>query len=85
MTTVMQFIQAHPAVTALAVYWLFSAAISSMPMPTDKSSPGYRWFFGFTHLLAGSVSRMVAMKYPNLMQNGNVPADPNVKGTAAGN
>jgi hypothetical protein len=49
----------------LGCYWLFSAAVSPMPMPTQKSSPFYVWFFGFMHALSGNLNRAaVALRIP---------------------
>lgn len=54
----------------LLVYWIFSAAVGAMPMPHDKSSGFYRWFFAFVHSLAGNLNRAaVALKAPGA-QNG---------------
>lgn len=75
MNPVISFIQAHPTSFALGSFWVFSAAVSSMPMPADNSSPFYKWVFGFGHTLAGSIARVVAMKYPQY-QNGNSEPKP---------
>ena len=60
-------IMSHPTLWALGAWWVFSAAISSLPMPTASNSPFYTWFFGFAHTLSGSIGRVMAMKYPTQM------------------
>jgi hypothetical protein len=56
----------HPTITWMALYFLFSAVVSGMPVPTEKSSLGYTWFFHSSHLLAGNLQTVVATKYPAL-------------------
>jgi hypothetical protein len=56
MTGVIAFIAAHPAPSALAVYWLFSAVVSGMPAPVAASGLGYRWAYSTLHALAGDLS-----------------------------
>lgn len=38
-------------------YWVFSAAVDSMPSATEKSSPFYAFAFRFLHTLAGNAKR----------------------------
>lgn len=75
MNNVMAYIGAHPTAFALGSFWVFSAAVSALPMPQDNSSPFYKWVFAFGHTLAGSVARVIAMKYPSY-QSGNGQAKP---------
>lgn len=56
----------HPAVFAIAIYWLFSAIVGGMPAPTATSSAGYVWLHNSLHILAGNLSAAVAAKYPQL-------------------
>ena len=50
---------------SLAVaYWVFSNAISAMPMPDTSSSKAYGWFFKFANGLAANFSRAFAGKIP---------------------
>ena len=57
-------IHAHPATWTLGAYYLFSNAVSSMPMPDEKSSKGYFWLFKFFNGLAANLSRAWAGKIP---------------------
>lgn len=54
----------HPAVFAIASYWLFSALIGGMPEPSTTSSMAYRWAFQSLHLLAGNVSTAFTSRFP---------------------
>lgn len=54
----------HPAVFAIATYWLFSALIGGMPEPSQTSGMVYRWAFQSLHLLAGNVSTAFTNKFP---------------------
>lgn len=71
MNDIISFVQTHPTGVAMGTYWIFSAAISAMPMPDDKSGAFYKWLFVFAHTLAGSVARALATKTGNKNSNGN--------------
>lgn len=43
--------------SGLASLWVFSAAVSAMTQPGEKSSIGYQWVYRFTHLLAANLDR----------------------------
>lgn len=47
----------HPFVGGLATLWIFSAAVSAMCEPDQKSSQAYQWLYRFTHLLAANLDR----------------------------
>lgn len=64
-------IAAHPAVFAVAAYWVFSSLVGGMPVPTPASGPGYVWAYNSLHLLAGNVTAAISSKYPQLA---NLPA-----------
>ncbi len=51
-----EFVTQHEFWAAVAAYWIFSAAICSMPDPAPNSSPGYLWLFRFLHTLAGNLT-----------------------------
>lgn len=51
---------------AVAVYWVFSAAVGSLEAPTEKSSGFYRWAFKFLNTLAANVARAFSSKIPGL-------------------
>ncbi len=61
----MNWIMQHP-LQIIAGYYVYSAAVGSMPAPTDKSSTFYIWVHGFLHILAGNLSAAVAAKFPAL-------------------
>jgi hypothetical protein len=73
-----QLILQHPTLAALVVYYVFSAAISALPTPSAASSAFYRWFFGFSHILAGNVMRVVTARFPGAT-NGALTSNPGVK------
>lgn len=39
----------------VATFWIFNAAIQSMPEPLPTSSRGYVWFFNFAHTIGGNI------------------------------
>lgn len=47
----------HSAIVALIVYYVISAAISSLPSPTAKSGMFYLWFFKFSNTIAANLAR----------------------------
>lgn len=53
----------HPKLIleVLAAYWLFSAIVTSMPVP-PKDSFWYLWLYGALHAFAGDVSKFAASK-----------------------
>ncbi len=51
-------------------YWVFSAIVGGMPMPTSTSSQAYTWAHDSLQILAGNLSNAIAVRYPAL----NVPA-----------
>lgn len=60
---------------SLIALWLLICAVNGMPSPTDKSSPWYKWLFGFTHLATAGVPRVIATLFPQFAKylpgNGN--------------
>lgn len=55
---------------ALALY-LVSTAISTMPSPNGtgwRASWGYKWLFGFLHVGAGNLPRVIAVMFPRLIR-----------------
>ncbi len=47
----------HSFALGVGALWIFSAAVSAMGAPNEKSSPGYQWLFRFSHLLAANLDR----------------------------
>jgi hypothetical protein len=45
-------------------YYVFSNAVSALPLPDTESSKLYGWFFKFMNGLAANISRATAGKIP---------------------
>ena len=50
------FLLQHQFWAAVALYWIFSAAISALPEPNPNGSPGYLWLYRFLHTTAGNLT-----------------------------
>ena len=61
-----EFITQHQFWTAVVLYWIFSAAVSSMPEPAPNSKPGYPWLYRFLHSIAGNITTALSTKIPGL-------------------
>ena len=61
-----EFITQHKVWTGVVIYWIFSAAVSSMPDPVPNANAGYRWLFRFLHTIAGNITTAFAGKIPGL-------------------
>jgi len=68
MTSLITFLKLHPTTVTLAVYYVTSAAVGSLPMPDASSHKFYRWFFQFANTLAANVTRAYASKLPAQIQ-----------------
>jgi hypothetical protein len=62
----LEFITEHSFWAAVVAYWIYSAAISSMPEPMPGGSSGYLWFYRFVHTLAGNLTTAFGSKIPGL-------------------
>jgi len=51
-----ELITQHQYWTAVVIYWIFSAAVSSMPEPVPNGSSGYLWLYRFCHTTAGNIT-----------------------------
>jgi hypothetical protein len=60
------FVMQHQFWIAVAAYWIFSAAVSSLPDPVPNGSRGYLWLYRFCHTTAGNLSTVYAGKIPGL-------------------
>jgi hypothetical protein len=58
-----QFILQHQFWAAVAVYWIFSAAVSSMPEPAGDAA-GYLWLYRFLHTMAGNITTALGSRIP---------------------
>ena len=53
-----QFIMDHPKALitgAVGLQYVWSAAVSSLPVPGPMASPWYQFFFAFAHKIAGNI------------------------------
>ena len=60
------FIAQHQFWTAVAGYWILSAAVSSLPDPAANSSPAYLWLYRFLHTIAGNITTALGIKIPGV-------------------
>ena len=61
------WIAQHESWAAVALYWIFSAAVSSMPAPGSSTGAGYLWIYRFLHTLAGNVSTALGTRIPGTL------------------
>jgi hypothetical protein len=61
-----QFLVQHQFWAAVVLYWVYSAAVSSMPDPAANTNPGYTWLYRFLHTIAGNLSTAFTGKIPGL-------------------
>jgi hypothetical protein len=61
-----EFVTQHQFWTAVVIYWIFSAAVSSMPDPPAGGTSGYLWLFRFLHSVAGNITTAFGSKIPGL-------------------
>jgi hypothetical protein len=59
-----QFVLQHQFGIAVAAYWIFSAAVSSLPDPSPTGNAGYLWLYRFCHTTAGNLSTAFGAKIP---------------------
>src|SRR5882762_5967246 len=55
-TPMINFLLQHQFWVAVALYWIFSSAISALPEPNPNGSPGYHWLYRFLHTTAGNLT-----------------------------
>src|SRR5437867_5445635 len=51
-----ELLSEHQFWAAVAIYWICSAAVSSMPDPANNGNPGYLWLYRFLHTIAGNIT-----------------------------
>ena len=61
-----EFVIAHQFWSAVVLYWIFSAAVSSMPDPVAPTNPAYTWLYRFLHTIAGNLTTAFAGRIPGL-------------------
>ena len=69
------FLLQHQFWAAVALYWIFSAAISALPEPGPKNSPGYLWLYRFLHTTAGNLTTalLTAARYRACASRSRLP------------
>jgi hypothetical protein len=60
------FVIQHQFWAAVVIYWIFSAAVSSMPDPNANGSSGYLWLYRFLHTTAGNITTAFGSKIPGV-------------------
>ena len=66
MSLIWAFISQHQFWIAVAVYWIYSAAVSSLPEPAGNGSPVYQWLYRFSHTIAGNLTTAFGSGIPGL-------------------
>jgi len=61
-----EFVSQHQFGIAVAAYWIFSAAVSSLPDPSPSGSAGYLWLYRFCHTTAGNITTALGSRIPEL-------------------
>jgi|SRR5438093_3353687 len=61
-----EIVSEHQFWTVVVIYWMFSAAVSSMPEPAPNGSPAYLWFYRFLHSIAGNITTAFGGKIPGV-------------------
>ena len=59
--------QAHPIISGLAAFHLFSNLVGAMDKPDEKSSLGYRYVYRVSHGLAGNLQYALKAKFPAMI------------------
>jgi hypothetical protein len=59
-----QFLTQHQFGFAVAIYWIFSAAVSAMPEPKPGDPGGYVWLYRFVHTIAGNLTTAFGNRFP---------------------
>jgi hypothetical protein len=61
-----EFITQHQFWIAVVIYWIYSAAVSSLPEPGTTGSPAYLWLYRFSHTIAGNLTTAFGGRMPGL-------------------
>jgi hypothetical protein len=60
------FFTQHQFWATAVAYWIFSAAVSSMPDPPAGGAAGYSWLFRFCHTVAGNLTTAFGNRIPGM-------------------
>ena len=66
----LQFVTQHEFWTAVVSYWMFSAAVSSMPDLTSTGNSGYQWLFSLPAHRRGLRHHGVRQQNPGIKDTG---------------
>src|SRR5262249_9033467 len=61
-----QFLVQHQSCFEVVMYWVYPAAVSSMPDPASNTHPAYTWLYRFLHTIAGNLSTAFGGRIPGL-------------------
>ena len=78
-----EFMTQHQFWAAVAIYWIFSAAVSSIPDPAPNGGPSYLWLYRFFHTLAGNITTAFGSRIPGLKTLGLILIVPLLFSTSA--
>lgn len=53
------YVRHHGYLELLIVWYLFSNAVSSLPVPKPEGNPFYLWAFTFLHGIAGNIGTLM--------------------------
>jgi len=68
----LEFFTQHQFWTAVVLYWIYSAAVSSLPEPAGKGNAVYLWLYRFSHTIAGNLTTAFGSRIPGLKALGLV-------------
>jgi hypothetical protein len=68
----MECLLQHRFTVAVALYWVFSAAVSSLPEPGPNGNATYVWLYRFCHTMAGNLTTAFGNKISALKMFGLV-------------
>ena len=58
-------LSAHPYAWTMGAFYVFSNAVAAWPTPAADNSTFYHWAWGFSHMLAGNIAKIIAARYPS--------------------
>src|SRR5436309_16068162 len=70
-----EIVSEHQFWTAVVIYWMFSAAVSSMPEPAPNGSAAYLWFYRFVAQHRGQHHHGFWQQDPRSEDHDGDPAD----------
>ncbi|MDR3723283.1 MAG: hypothetical protein P4K83_02185 [Terracidiphilus sp.] len=71
MTGFYMWMCAHPVLMGIGAFYLFSNAVQALPDVTPDSNKFYRWFYAFSHGVAGNVRYALRKAFPQYVDPQN--------------